>query len=59
MSDKFLIAADADSKLRKLREAETKSQRQESIFAIAAGLAVLALIYASSFAFRSDHLKIT
>ncbi len=59
MSDKFLIAADADSRLRKLREAETKSQRQESIFAIAAGLAILALIYASSFAFRSDHLNIT
>ena len=59
MSDKFLIAADADSKLRKLREAETKSQRQASMFVIAAGLAVLALIYASSFAFRSDHLKIT
>lgn len=46
MTDRFLTAAQADSKLRKFKEAQTR----QSIFAIAAGLAVLALIYASSLA---------
>ena len=50
MPDKFHIAAQADSKLRKFREAETKAQTLQSIFAIAAGLALLAVIYASSLA---------
>ena len=50
MPDKFFIATDADSKLRKLREAETKAQTRQSIFAIAGALALLALIYLSSLA---------
>jgi hypothetical protein len=50
MQDRFLTAAQADSQLRKLREAEMDAQKQKSIFAIVAGLSLLALIYASSFA---------
>ena len=50
MHDKFFTAADADTKLRKLRDAEISAQKQKSIFAIAAGLLLLALIYASNFA---------
>ena len=50
MYDKFFTAADADTKLRKLRDAEINAQKQKSIFTIAAGLLLLALIYASNFA---------
>ena len=50
MHDKFLTAAGADDKLRKLRDAEIKAQKQKSIFVFAAGLVLLALIYISNFA---------
>ena len=50
MHDKFFTAAEADTKLRKLREAELNAQKQKSIFALAAGLVLLALIYISNFA---------
>lgn len=51
MHDKFLTAAGADSKLRKLRDAEINAQKQKSIFVIAAGFVLLALIYASTLVF--------
>lgn len=49
MQDKFFTAADADSKLRKIRDAEIDAQKQKSLFAIIAGLLLLALIYISNF----------
>ena len=49
MHDKFFTASSADSKLRKLREAEIRAQKEKSIFTIAAGLVLLALIYVSNF----------
>ena len=53
MQDRFLTAAHADSKLRKFRENEMNAQKQKSIFAIVAGLSLLALVYISSFAVQS------
>ena len=50
MHDKFFTAADADTKLRKLRDAEISAQKQTSVFAIAAGRVLLSLIYLSNFA---------
>jgi hypothetical protein len=50
MHDKFFTAAEADTKLRKLRDAELNAQKQKSIFALVAGLVLLALIYVSNFA---------
>ena len=56
MHDKFSTAAQADSKLRKLRDAEINTQKQKPIFAIAAGLLLLALIYVSNFAIHRRSL---
>jgi hypothetical protein len=57
MSDKFLTAAQADSRLRKFMDAEINARkRKSSIFAIVAGLLLLALTYISSFAVQGKSL---
>ena len=53
MHNKFLTAANADSKLRELRDANRIAQRRQSLFSIAIGLIILALIYANNFAVQS------
>ena len=55
MHDKFFTAADADTKLRKLRDAEINAQKEKSIFTITAGLLLLVLIYVTNFAVQSRH----
>ena len=57
MHDKFFTAAEADTKLRKLRDAELNAQKQKSIFALAAGLVLLALIYVSNFSIHRRALS--
>ena len=56
MHDKFFTAADADTKLRKLRDAEINAQKEKSIFTITAGLLLLVLIYVSNFALNPRSL---
>jgi hypothetical protein len=57
MSDKFLTAAQADSRLRKFMDAEINARkRKSSIFAIVAGLLLLALTFISSFAVQGKSL---